>query len=96
MVGSSLMAVTLALTIRSYCQVEERKISGLLAELGSYPDSPDISDSERRVLSDKFSLVPRLMAVCLNSVHGLSSNSTVRKRRPDARSARLADRYALA
>jgi hypothetical protein len=35
--------------------------------------SPDISDSERGFLTDKLSLVPRLMAVSSNNVHGSSS-----------------------
>jgi hypothetical protein len=58
-------------------QVEERQITRLLSKLKSYSDSPDISDSERGFLTDKLSLVPRLMAVSRNSVHG--SSSTLRE-----------------
>jgi hypothetical protein len=58
-------------------QVEERQITRFLSKLKSYSDSPDISDSERGFLTDKLSLVPRLMAVSSNSVHG--SSSTLRE-----------------
>jgi hypothetical protein len=57
--------------------LEERKIPGLLSKLKSYADGPDISDSKRGFLPDKLPLVPRLMAVSSNSVHG--SSTTLRE-----------------